>query len=133
MMALMLPAIAVAFGADLVEKHVSLDRSAKGFDYESALEKDRFRTMVELIREAEAAFGEASLTAAPSAERYHRVMRRAVLSKVLLPQGKPVEKDALAFLRSETGLAPYDAPRLIGRKPRHDIPAWTPLTEDLFE
>lgn len=132
-MALMLPALAVAFGADLVEKHVSLDRSAKGFDYESALEKDRFRTMVELIRDAESAFGEPGVTSLPSAERYHRVMRRAVLSRVPLKQGKPVEKGDLALLRNEIGAAPYDAHRLIGRKPRRDIAAWEPLTEDLFE
>ena len=131
--ALVLPALAVAFGADLVEKHVTLDRSAKGFDYESALEKDRFRTMVELIREAEAAFGEPGLTHGASAERYHRVMRRAVLSATVLRAGEPVEKNQLAFLRNETGFAPYEAPRLIGRKPRRDIPAFSPLTEDLFE
>ena len=131
--ALVLPALAVALGADLVEKHVTLDRSAKGFDYESALEKDRFRTMVELIREAEAAFGEPGLTQGASAERYHRMMRRAVLSRSELRAGEPVEKDQLAFLRNETGFAPYEAPRLVGRKPRRDIPAFSPLTEDLFE
>jgi len=131
--ALMLPALAVAFGANLVEKHVTLDRSAKGFDYESSLEKERFRSMVELIREAEAAFGEPGLTQRASAERYHRVMRRAVLSGSELRAGAPVKKGQLAFLRNETGLAPYEAPRLVGRKPRCDIPAFSPLTEDLFE
>ncbi len=56
-MAVTLPALAVSFGADLVEKHITLDRTAKGFDYESALEKDAFASMVELIRETEKAFG----------------------------------------------------------------------------
>ena len=41
-MALVLPALALAFGADLIEKHVTLDRAAKGFDYESALEPETF-------------------------------------------------------------------------------------------
>ena len=132
-MALMLPALAVAFGADLVEKHVTLDRSAKGFDYESALEKDRFAAMVELIREAESAFGAPSLTLTAGAERYHQMMRRAVLSRVELKKGAPVQKEQLAFLRNETGLAPYEAARIVGRKPRRDVPAWQPLTEDLFE
>lgn len=132
-MALMLPALAVAFGADLVEKHITLDRGAKGFDYESALEKDRFRAMVELIREAEATFGEAKWTRGAGAEAYHRAMRRAVVAREELRAGHPVEKSQLAFLRNETGLAPYEASRLIGRKPRADVPAWSPLTEDLFE
>jgi sialic acid synthase SpsE len=132
-MALLLPALAVAFGASLVEKHVTLDRSAKGFDYESALEKGSFRSMVELIRDAEKAIGSGKLPSGAGAERYHRLMRRAVLSRVPLRRGEPVTRDQLAFLRSETGLAPYEAARVVGRKPRQDIPANEPLSEDLFE
>jgi sialic acid synthase SpsE len=132
-MAVTLPALAVAFGADLVEKHVTLDRRAKGFDYESALEKEAFSSMVALIREAEKAFGNAKLPAGASASRYHRLMRRAVLSRVELKKGEPLTREKLAFLRSETGLPPYDAPRLLGRKPRRDIAPWEPLSEDLFE
>lgn len=132
-MAVVLPALAVAFGADLVEKHMTLDRKARGFDYESALESDAFAAMVGLIREAEKTFGSARFALGASAERYHRLMRRAVLSRVELHKGEPLAPDQIGFLRSETGLAPYEAPRIIGRKPRRDIPAFEPLTEDLFE
>ncbi len=132
-MATTLPALAAAFGASLVEKHVTLDRGDKGFDYESALEKKTFAQMVQLIRETEKAFGRHDLPSGASAERYHRLMRRAVLSGVNLPEGEPLQKSQLVFLRSETGLAPYEATRILGRKPRHEIPAWEPLTEDLFE
>lgn len=132
-LALVLPALAVAFGADLVEKHMTLDRKARGFDYESALESDAFASMVRLIREAERTFGSARLPTGPSAERYHRLMRRAVLSRVDLRKGEPVTREQIGFLRSETGLAPYEAPRILGRRPRRDIPAFEPLTEDLFE
>ncbi|HJS73356.1 MAG TPA: N-acetylneuraminate synthase family protein, partial [Vicinamibacteria bacterium] len=132
-MAVALPALAVSFGADLVEKHITLDRTAKGFDYESALEKEAFASMVELIRESEKAFGSTKLPSGASASRYHRLMRRAVLSRVELKKGEPLTRDRIAFLRCETGLPPYDAPRLLGRKPRRDIAPWEPLSEDLFE
>jgi sialic acid synthase SpsE len=132
-MAVTLPALAVAYGADLVEKHITLDRRAKGFDYESALEKDAFASMVALIRESEKAFGSPKLPSGASASRYHRLMRRAILSRVELKQGEPLTRDQIAFLRCETGLPPYDAPRLLGRKPRRDIAPWEPLSEDLFE
>lgn len=132
-MAITLPALAVAFGADLVEKHITLDRTAKGFDYESALERPTFASMVELIRESEKAFGSAKLPSGASASRYHRLMRRAVLSRVELKKGESLTRDKLAFLRCETGLPPYDTPRLLGRKPRRDIAPWEPLSEDLFE
>lgn len=131
--ALLLPALAVAYGADLIEKHVTLDRSARGFDYESALEKSTFQTMVELIRDAEKAIGTGRVPSGAGAERYHRLMRRAVLSREPLRRGEPVTREQLAFLRSETGLAPYEAVRVVGRRPRQDVPAFEPLTEDLFE
>ncbi len=57
-MALILPVLAQAFGADLIEKHITLDRQAKGPDFDSALEPGSFCEMVELIRQSEMAFGD---------------------------------------------------------------------------
>lgn len=132
-MARLLPALALAFGADLIEKHITLNREAKGFDYESSLGPAAFREMVDLIRESEIAFGKDRLPRQPSAESYHRMMRRAVLSREALCKGEPLRAEQLAFLRNERGLAPKEGARLVGRKPRRDIPAWEPLTEELFE
>ena len=53
----MAPALAVAWGADLVEKHFTLDRSEKGYDYQSSLSPEDFYRMVELLRQAERAAG----------------------------------------------------------------------------
>lgn len=133
-MARLLPALAVAFGADMVEKHITLDREAKGFDYESSLEPPAFGEMVQLIREAEEAFGsEEGSVEDPAAHQYHQLMRRAVVSREPLSKGAPLRADQLALLRNAKGLAPLYLPRLLGRKPRRDIPAWEPLTEELFE
>ncbi len=132
-LSLILPALAIAFGANLVEKHMTIDRSAKGFDYESALEKAQFASMVTLIRQAEASFGRPELSRSAGAERYHHMMRRAILSRVDLKEGVPLVQDHLAYLRHAEGLSPAEADRVIGRKPHRDIPAWTPLTEELFD
>jgi sialic acid synthase SpsE len=132
-MALLLPALAVAFGANLVEKHITLDRAAKGFDYESALEKEAFSAMIDRIRETESALGSPMLPWGEGAERYHRLMRRAAVSRVELQAGEPLMPDQVAFLRNENGVAPKDARSLFGRRPRQSVAAWEPLTEDLFE
>ena len=128
-----LPALAVAFGADLVEKHITRDRQAKGFDYESSLEPEPFSEMVDLIRQSEAAHGDEEMTLGESAHRYHQLMRRAVVSREALQKGEPLRAEQLALVRNEKGVAPSDMPCLLGRKPRRDIPAWEPLTEELFE
>jgi N,N'-diacetyllegionaminate synthase len=132
-MALVLPALALAFGADLIEKHVTLDRAAKGFDYESALEPETFGKMVTQLREAEQAFGTGEEPREEGAEKYHKMMRRAVLAREVLVKDEPIRSDQLVYLRSEIGLAPKHATRLIGRRPRREIEAWEPLTEDSFE
>ncbi len=132
-MAQFLPALALAFGADMVEKHITLDRGAKGFDYESSLEPRQFREMVAWISESEAALGEEELSIGESARRYHRLMRRAVVCREVLQEGEPLRAEQIALVRNEKGLAPVDVPRLLGRKPRKKIPAWKPLTEELFE
>jgi sialic acid synthase SpsE len=134
LMARLLPALAVAFGADMVEKHITLDRAAKGFDYESSLGPQAFGEMVQLIRQAEQAFGsEEGSVEDPAAHEYHQLMRRAVVSREPLHKGAPLRAEQLALLRNAKGLAPLYLPRLLGRKPRRDIPAWEPLTEELFE
>ena len=132
-MAKLLPALAVAFGADLVEKHITRDRQAKGFDYESSLEPGPFGEMVDLIRQSEKAEGDEEMTLGESAHRYHQLMRRAVVSREALQKGEPLRAEQLALVRNEKGVAPSGVPRLLGRRPRRDIPAWEPLTEELFE
>ena len=73
------------------------------------------------------------MTLGESAHRYHLLMRRAVVSREALHKGEPLRAEQLALVRNENGVAPREMPRLVGRKPRRDIPAWEPLTEDLFE
>ena len=133
MMAVVLPALAVAFGADLVEKHLTVERSAKGFDYESSLEQESFKRMVHIVRDAESAFGSSEQAVSEASERYHLSMRRAVLNSVVLEQGIPIGKDQITFVRNKRGISPAQLDSILGRKPVRTIPAWTPLTEDLFE
>lgn len=132
-MARVLPALAMALGADLVEKHITLDRAARGFDWESSLDPEPFKMMVSLVRQGEVSLGTGLQKHDESAERYHRLMRRAVHSRVPLRRGEPLRPEQVVFVRNENGLPPCDAPKVLGRKPRGDIPAWTPLVEDFFE
>ena len=70
--ALVAPALAVAYGADLVEKHFTLDRSEKGFDYQSSLNPEDFYRMVELLRAGRARGRRRPAAESEGAKRYHR-------------------------------------------------------------
>jgi sialic acid synthase SpsE len=135
--ALVAPALAVAHGADLVEKHFTLDRSEKGFDYQSSLNPEDFYRMVELLRQAEAARADGGPGAPEGAERYHRMMARSIVAAALIPRGAVLNADMLAFKRTdarfEPGFPPRAADRLIGRRAARPIQADEVLREELLE
>jgi sialic acid synthase SpsE len=135
--ALVAPALAVGFGADLVEKHFTLDRSQKGFDYQSSLSPEDFYRMVELLRHAERARGDGAPAQSDGAERYHRMMARSIVAASLIPRGAALEAGMLAFKRTDTrfppGFPPREAHRVIGRRAARPIQADETIREEMLE
>jgi N,N'-diacetyllegionaminate synthase len=135
--ALVAPALAVAWGANLVEKHFTLDRSEKGYDYQSSLNPEDFYRMVELLRQAEAAAGEGQPAQSEAAERYHRLMARHVVAGALISRGEVLTAEKLAYKRTdvrfEPGFAPRESHRLIGRRASRPIQADETIREDMLE
>jgi N,N'-diacetyllegionaminate synthase len=135
--ALVAPALAVAHGADLVEKHFTLDRSEKGYDYQSSLSPEDFYRMVELLRQAERAAGDGPAPESEGARRYHRMMARSIVAGGLIPRGEVLTAPMLAFkrtdVRREPGFPPREAHRVIGRRARRPIEADETIREDMLE
>jgi len=135
--ALVAPALAVSYGADLVEKHFTLDRSEKGFDYQSSLNPEDFYRMVELLRQAERAQGDGPAAASDGAKRYHRLMARSIVAGQLIPRGEVLTGEMLAFKRTdvrfEPGYPPREAHRVIGRRATRPIQADETILEEMLE
>jgi N,N'-diacetyllegionaminate synthase len=135
--ALVAPALAVAHGADLVEKHFTLDRSEKGYDYHSSLNPEDFHRMVELLRQAEQAQGDGPAAASEGARRYHDNMARSAVAARLIPRGQALTAEMLAYKRIDAreaaGIPPRQADRLIGRRAKHPIQADETIREEMLE
>jgi N,N'-diacetyllegionaminate synthase len=135
--ALVAPALAAAWGADLVEKHFTLDRSEKGYDYQSSLSPEDFYRMVELLRQAERAAGDAQASQSEGARRYHRTMARSIVAGALIKRGDVFTREMLAYKRTdvrfEPGFAPREADRVIGRRATRPIQADETIREDMLE
>jgi N,N'-diacetyllegionaminate synthase len=135
--ALVAPALAVAWGANLVEKHFTLDRSEKGYDYQSSLNPEDFYRMVELLRQAESAAGEGPAAQSEAAGRYHRLMARHVVAGSLISRGEVLTAEKLAYKRTdvrfEPGFSPRDSHRVIGRRASRPIQADETIREDMLE
>ena len=136
--ALVAPALAVSYGADLVEKHFTLDRSEKGFDYQSSLNPEDFYRMVELLRQAEQAAGDGvAAQDSEAAHRYHRKMARHIVAGALIKRGDVLEADMLAYKRTDerfpAGFPPRESHRVIGRRASRPIQADETIREDMLE
>jgi sialic acid synthase SpsE len=135
--AILAPALAAAWGANLVEKHFTLDRSAKGYDYQSSLDPGDFHRMVELLRLAERAGGDAVARESEGAHRYHRRMARYIVAGGLIPRGQVLSAEMLAFKRTDerfdAGFPPREAHRVIGRRASRPIQADETIREEMLE
>jgi N,N'-diacetyllegionaminate synthase len=115
---------AVALGAEVIEKHFTLDRSLPGPDHSASLEPGELRHMVTAIRHVEAALGTG--VKAPGACELPNisVARKSVVAARALPMGHQLATGDLEIKRPGSGLAPKLLPTLIGRTLR------TSVTED---
>ena len=74
--AVTLPLMAVAMGATVIEKHITLDRAAKGVDWYSSLNPGEFARFVRSVRQAEAAIGTNAEAFAESERDYRKVVKK---------------------------------------------------------
>jgi N,N'-diacetyllegionaminate synthase len=106
---------AVALGAEVIEKHLTLDRSLPGPDHAASLEPSELQQMVVAIRHVEAALGTGIKAPAPCELRNLSVARKSVVAARLLPAGHQLRIGDLDIKRPGNGLAPKLLPELIGR------------------
>lgn len=106
---------AVALGAEVIEKHFTLDRSLPGPDHAASLEPVELQQMVTAIRHVEAALGNGIKAPAPCELPNLSVARKSVVAARELPSGHQLAIGDLDIKRPGTGLAPKLLPALIGR------------------
>ena len=96
-----LPAMAVASGASVIEKHITLDRSQQGFDYYSSLNPDEFKDFVKFIKNSYVAIGSVELETLTNAEKNYRnkMKKFAVLDDNVLA-GDKVKNSAVQYRRT---------------------------------
>ncbi len=114
-LALVLPSIAAAMGAVMIEKHITPDRSKKGYDYQSALNPNEFKEMVSRLRESEKSFGDGSLDLREAEKKYREATRKNIVAREKIPEGAVIERSMLAFKRSEPGLQPSEVGKVLGK------------------
>ena len=106
---------AVALGATVIEKHLTLDRTLPGPDHQASLEPDEFAAMVRAIRHIEQALGDGIKRPSPSEAKNKPIARKSLVAAVPIRAGEPFTPDNLAAKRPGTGLSPMRWDEVIGR------------------
>lgn len=127
------PLAAVALGAAVIEKHLTLDCAMAGPDHSASLEPAAFAAMVQGIRRVSAMLGDGVKAPRPDELDTARVARRSVVVTQAMPAGTVLTADLLACRRPATGIAPRDLPRLLGRRVRQAMAPGTVLQWDQLE
>lgn len=99
------PALAVAAGAKIIEKHFSLDPSREGFDHFISLDFEGFSRMVKAIRRAETLLGSPDKVLIDAIKEKRKNMERFVFSARKLTKGKAISMNDLLFLRAQNDKA----------------------------
>ena len=121
---------AVSLGATVIEKHLTLDRTAPGPDHAASLQPQEFAAMVRGIRRIAAMLGEGTKAPRPEETDAARVARRSIVAAVDIPAGATLLPSMLACRRPATGIAPGEWDRVLGATARCAIAAGTVLQWD---
>jgi len=122
------PIAAVALGAEVIEKHFTIDRNMAGPDHIASLEPDELIAMVKAIRNIELALGNYQKTPTPSELKNINVARKSIhLSKSIL-LGQMLTENDFEMLRPGDGISPMQMRDLIGKKVIRDLPKGYKLT-----
>lgn len=123
---------AVALGAGIIEKHITLRRDDGGLDAAFSLEPDELARLCEDSRQAWSALGEAGYGRKPS-EEASAVFRRSLYVVRDMKAGEIFSKDTVRRIRPGNGLAPDYYGKILGRRAASDIRRGTPLDWSLIE
>ncbi len=125
-----LPIAAVALGAVIVEKHLTLDRTRHGPDHAMSLEPEAFGSMVAGIRATELAIGGHDKAPTAGELEIAAVARRSLHWARDLPAGTEIAATDLLALRPGSGMSPAGAAALTGRLTTRDVRAGAMVQAD---
>lgn len=122
-MGIEVPIAAVALGAVIIEKHLTLSRQMEGPDHKASLEPAEFASMVSAIRNIEAAMGDGVKRVTLSEIGNRAVARKSIVAAVAIRSGDVFGENNLTVKRPGTGLSPMIWDDVIGKKAQRDFAA----------
>ncbi len=119
-------------GADILEKHYTLDKTLPGNDHYHAMDPDDVRAFLERVASIQAMMGERRKEVLPCEEGARRYARRSLVATRDLAPGEVIGEADLMAKRPGTGIEPRFADLLVGRRIRTAVRGDQILQWDMF-
>lgn len=111
-----IPLLAIPYGAVALEKHFTIDRKLKLIDYQSAMNPDELKRFIKNLRSIEKVFGSSAPHKLSKAElKYRKLVKKNIVANEDIKKGQKITEEMIAFKRSEPGISPLDANKVVGK------------------
>ncbi len=114
---------AVAMGARLLERHVTLDRTMRGPDHKASLEPAEFAEQVRAVREVELSLGAPNRWMTRGEMLNRRALAKSLVAARVIPAGTPITRAMVTSKSPGLGLSPQLVDQLVGRSLLRDVAA----------
>jgi len=111
-----IPAAAVAAGANIIEKHFTLNTNQDGPDHKSSLDPIKFKNMVLNIRQVERAIGKENKSITLSEKNNQKFSRKSIVAKKKIKKGEKFSLDNLTTKRPGNGISPMNWNKILSQK-----------------
>lgn len=123
---------AVAMGAQIIEKHFTLDRNLEGPDHKASLEPHELKQMVVSIRNIESAFGNGEKVPQQSEIKNMEIARKSIVAKCEIKKGEKFTEDNITTKRPGNGISPMNWDKIIGTFATHSYDEDELICEELL-
>jgi len=120
---ILMPAVSVGMGAEIIEKHITLDRTMKGTDHRGSLEPEGIWRMVRDIRNTEYAIGEKEIFVSDKVLTTRIKLERSIATVRAIAEGETIAETDLHLLSPGDGLKWIEKDKVVGMKALVAIPA----------
>ena len=117
------PIAAVAMGASVIEKHLTLDSTMPGPDHAASCEPEEFVSMVQAIRNIESALGDGVKRPSQSEKENITVVRRSIIAARNISKGEVFDEENIVAKRPGNGISPMLWDQVLGQAAIRDFAA----------
>ena len=116
------PVAAAALGAQVIEKHFTLDKNLPGPDHRASLDPAELAAMVKAVRHIETALGSGEKKVADSERPNIEVARKSIVAARTIAKGETFTEENITVKRPGNGISPMLWDSVIGQTAKKDFP-----------